>query len=158
MALKLDPVVWERDPNLPPGVGVGQPASVREFLENKGSNDPQAARLFLMMCTLTRASFWLRVVRPELTEALVRHHVNVWNCAPPLGTPRAPTSFKFGTVSAGGLGLASAHRVRVASHWASWADCILMVRRRHPFSLKCGSSDSNTGRRTMFPGSEELPA
>ena len=30
------------------------------------------------------------------------------------------------------LGLASAHRVRVAAHWASWADCVLMVRRRLP--------------------------
>ena len=82
-------MVWERDPNLPPGVGVSQPASVREFLKNKGSNDPQAAWLLLMMCALTLASFGLRVVRAELTEALVRHHVNVWNCAPPLETHNA---------------------------------------------------------------------
>ena len=87
-AVKPDVVVWERDPNLP-GVEVGQPASVREFLENKGSNDPQAAWLLLVMCVLTRAIFWLRVVRAELTEALVRHDVNVWNCAPPLETQNA---------------------------------------------------------------------
>ena len=28
--------------------------------------------------------------------------------------------------------MSSARRVRVAAHWASWADCIQMVRRRHP--------------------------
>ena len=33
--------------------------------------------------------------------------------------------------SAGGLGLASAVRVRPAAHWSSWADSFHMVRQRH---------------------------
>ena len=32
----------------------------------------------------------------------------------------------------GGLGLTSAVQTRVAAHWASWADSISMVRKRHP--------------------------
>ena len=35
-------------------------------------------------------------------------------------------------LSAGGLGLSSAHRVRSAAHFASWADALSMVRKRHP--------------------------
>ena len=112
-------------------------------------NDPQAAWLLLMMCASTRANFWLRAVRPELTEAVAtRHDANVWNCLRTiLGTRRAPASSQVLSslvLSAGGLGLASAHRVGVAAHWASWADCILMVRRRHPVLAECGSTVSYT--------------
>ena len=32
----------------------------------------------------------------------------------------------------GGLGLRSAERVRVPAYWASWADCLQMIRERHP--------------------------
>ena len=32
----------------------------------------------------------------------------------------------------GGLGLRSAVRVAPAAYWASWADCLAMVRARHP--------------------------
>ena len=32
----------------------------------------------------------------------------------------------------GGLFLASAHRVRTTAHFASWADSLIMVRKRHP--------------------------
>ena len=35
-------------------------------------------------------------------------------------------------LSAGGLGLSSARRVRSAAHFASWADALTMVRKRHP--------------------------
>ena len=159
--VKPDAVVWKGDPNLPPtqqglkvlGVPLGQPAYVREFLENKSReqtvlferipwvNDPQAAWLLLMMCASTRANFWLRAVRPELTEAFAsRHDANVWNCLRTiLGTPRAPASSQVLSslaLSAGGLGLASAHRTRVGAHWASWADCVLMVKKRHPVLAK----------------------
>ena len=100
--------------NLPPiqqglkvlGVPLGQPAYVREFLENKSTeqavlferipwvNDLEAVWIFLMMCVSTLANFWLRVVRPELTEAFaIRHDANVWNCLRSiLGTPRALAS------------------------------------------------------------------
>ena len=39
---------------------------------------------------------------------------------------------RFLAILVGGLGLASAVRVRAAAHWASWADCLRMVRKRHP--------------------------
>ena len=138
--VKPDVVVWKGDPNLPPtqqGLKVlGVP---REFLENQSReqtvlferipwvNDPQAAWLLLMMCASTRANFWLRAVRPELTEAFAtRHDANVWNCLRTiLGTPGGPASSQMLSslaLSAGGLGLASVHRARVGAHWASWAD------------------------------------
>ena len=52
-----------------------------------------------------------------------------------LGTPSAPGEAQMiATValSAGGLGLSSALRVRRAAHFASWADTLSMVRQRHP--------------------------
>ena len=54
--------------------------------------------------------------------------------APSSETPSPPmdaqvlASLSF---SGGGLGLASAHRVRTAAHFASWADSLNMVRKRH---------------------------
>ena len=35
-------------------------------------------------------------------------------------------------MSLGGLGLRSALRTRVAAFWASWSDCLSMIRARHP--------------------------
>ena len=32
----------------------------------------------------------------------------------------------------GGLSLMSAVRSRVAAHWSSWADCVHMIKQRHP--------------------------
>ena len=53
----------------------------------------------------------------------------------PRCTPNAPSGARtLATLalSAGGLGLGSAVRVRHAAHWASWADSLLMARPRHP--------------------------
>ena len=52
-----------------------------------------------------------------------------------LGTPSAPDGAQVIAtlaLSAGGMGLSSAHRVRSAAHFASWADSLRMVRKRHP--------------------------
>ena len=52
-----------------------------------------------------------------------------------LGSERAPDSTRAISqlpFSLGGLGLTSAVRSRVAAHWSSWADCIHMIRQRHP--------------------------
>ena len=89
------------------------------------------------MCASTRANFWLRSVRPEQTqEFAARHDDNVWSCLLQiLGMRTAPSiAHVFSTLalSAGGLGLASAVRVRVAAHWSSWADSLRMIRQRHP--------------------------
>ena len=38
----------------------------------------------------------------------------------------------------GGLGLRSAERVRVPAYWASWADCLQMIREKHPsVAMEC---------------------
>ena len=122
------------------GVGCSnrcQPQFIKEFLVKKSRehatlfdripwvNDPQAAYLLLLMSGSTRANFLLRAVRPDLTEQFaIRHDSAVWRClCTILGTPSAPVdaqvlaSLSF---SSGGLGLASAHRVRTAAHFASW--------------------------------------
>ena len=97
-------------------------------------NKPQAAFLLLLMCGSTRANFWMRAVRPE--GFATRHDENVWACLREiLGMPNAPPEahvIATLVLSAGGLGLASAVRVRPAAHWASWADSLRMIRQRHP--------------------------
>ena len=87
-------------------------------------------------CGSTRANFWLRSVRPDLTEEFARHDSAVWRCLCTIfGTPTVPeeaqvlASFSF---SSGGLGLADPRRMRHAAHFASWADTVEMVRKRHP--------------------------
>ena len=131
------------------GVPIGQPEFVHDFLEAKSREhatlfqrvpwvqDTQAAFLLLLVSGSTRANFWLRTVKPELTESFAEHHdASVWRCLSNiLGTPSAPDGAQvIATLasSAGGLGLSSAHRVRIAAHFASWADALRMVRKRHP--------------------------
>ena len=79
----------------------------------------------------------MRAVRPEDSEGFAtRHDENVWACLRELlGMPNAPPEARVIAtlaLSAGGLGLASAVRVRPAAHWASWADSLRMIRQRHP--------------------------
>ena len=155
--LKPEAVVWRGDTSLPRcqqgvkilGVPVGQPEFVVSFLERKSEEhsvlfqripaveDPQAAWLLLLMCASTRANYWLRSVRPDLTEAFAhRHDVSVWECLcqvlripPHHDMVRVTASLPF---SVGGLGLPAASRSREGAHWASWADCLPMVHERHP--------------------------
>ena len=99
--------------------------------------DPQAAWLLLLMCAATRANYWLRCVRPDLTEAFAhRHDASVWEClrqilkiTPFHDMARVTASLPF---SVGGLGLPAASRSREGAHWASWANCLPMVHQRHP--------------------------
>ena len=155
-ALKPEAIVWRGDPLLPAdqqgvkvlGIPTGRQEYVQEFLAYKTRqqqvlfqripwvNDTQSAFLLLSMCGATRANFWLRAVRPEDTEEFARRHdENVWACFREiLGTPQASAAahvFSTLSLSAGGLGLVSAVRVRVAAHWASWADSLRMVRQRN---------------------------
>ena len=53
-------------------------------------------------------------------------------------TPSASQTIAFLPFWLGGLGLASAVRGRAAAHWASWADCLRMVRKRHPSVVVLG--------------------
>ena len=90
-----------------------------------------------MMCASTTANFWLRSVNPDLTDGFAAHHdAHVWQClqriigsSGGLETAKDPSSLLF---LFGGLGLSSAMRVRRGAHWASRADCLRMVNRRHP--------------------------
>ena len=149
-------VVWKGDDGLPLsqqgikilGIPVGQPEYVRQFLEEKADEhrtlfqripmveDPQAAWLLLFMCASTRANFWLRGVQPEWTSIFAEtHDANVWECLRQIlnchggGSAQVTASLPF---FQGGLGLTSAVRIREGAHWASWADCLKMVRQRHP--------------------------
>ena len=155
-AVKPDAIVWRGDMLLPLeeqgtkvlGAPIGHPAFVHKYLEKKSIEqaellqrilhvqDTQACWLLLLMCAATRANFWLRVVRPEDSFAFAeRHDDRVCDCLRAiLGTPAAPMSVKVLAhlpLSMGGLGLTSAVQTRVAAHWASWADSISMVRKRH---------------------------
>ena len=154
--VKRGAIVWRGDTRLPEaqqgvkilGIPVGQPGFVMAFLEQKSQehallferipavDDPQSAWLILVMCAATRANFWLRGVQPDLTESFAEtHDARVWECLrqilkiPDRGHSRAIASLPF---PQGGLGLVSASRVRSGAHWASWADCLRMVRQRHP--------------------------
>ena len=79
----------------------------------------------------------LRTVQPDQTEDFARrHNEEVWRCLRTiLGTPSALDEAQLIAalaLSAGGLGLTSAQRVKGAAHFASWADCLCMVRDKHP--------------------------
>ena len=54
----------------------------------------------------------------------------------------------------GGLGLASTVRVRGRAHWASWADCLRMVRQRHPILAETVIEGLRTGVEPYFKPSE----
>ena len=89
---------------------------------------------------VARANHMLRVVRPELVQGYAEgHDRGLWTrLCRLLGTDvenaRSPRSRELASVhlSLGGLGLRSATRTREAAYWASWADCLFMVRNRHP--------------------------
>ena len=155
--MKPDAVAWEGDSSLPResqgirvlGAPIGTPEYVADQLAHKSSEqetlftriptvqDTQACWLLLLMCASTRANFWLRMIRPDQTlQYAERHDAAVWGClCAILGSPRVPADARVTAsfpLSMGGLGLTSAVRSRVAAHWSSWADCIRMVRDRHP--------------------------
>ena len=72
---------------------------------------------------------------PQRQSYAIRHDEKRVSCLRQiLGTPNASTAahtLSTLSLSAGGLGLASAVRVRPAAHWSSWADSLRMVRQRH---------------------------
>ena len=125
---------------------MGQPEHVLQFFDEKSDEhrtlfqripmveNPQAAWLLLLMCASTRANFWLRGVQPEWTSTFAETHDareclrRILNCHGG-GSAEVTASLPF---FQGGLGLTSATRIREEAHWASWADCLKMVRQRHP--------------------------
>ena len=140
-AVKPDAVVWRGNPMLPVTqqglkvlVPIGHEAFVQRFLDNKSTeqqvlfqripwvNDPQSVYLLLLMCGSTRANFWLRALKTRSLSpgATMRSCGHAFVRFSAVGAHTLATL----ALSAGGLGLGSAVRVRHAAHWASWADSL----------------------------------
>ena len=96
-----DAVVWKGDAEIPDqergvrvlGAPIGSSEYVLAQLNAKSREqrllfqrisavpDLQSAWLLLLFCGATRANFWLRMVRPELTAQFAEEHDgNVWQC------------------------------------------------------------------------------
>ena len=89
-----------------------------------GMSDLQCAWVLLLHCASARPNYMLRVVHPALSAGFAGHHdatmrqaLNQLVAAPP---------------SRGGLGLRTAVLTANAAYWASWADSLHMIQRRHP--------------------------
>ena len=151
-ALNPEAVVWRgehRSPVVQQGVVVlGSPVGHDEFIKAKLMSKVTEHQTLLERIPLVRdvqsawllllfSNHWLRTVRPDLTlHFATAHDHDVLVCLSrilevPVGTFALNTTMSL-PLSKGGLGLRSAVRSREAAHWASWADCLPMVHKRHP--------------------------
>ena len=73
---------------------------------------------------------------PRTESFAANHDDHVWRCMRSiLGVEGAPENAQVVSqlpFALGGLSLMSAVRSRVAAHWSSWADCVHMIKQRHP--------------------------
>ena len=85
-------------------------------------------------CAATRANYWLRTVPPEHTsEYAEQHDQSVLRCLLQMdGLPSLTHEAASMPLITGGLGVGGCSRIRHAAHWGSWADCLEMVKDRHP--------------------------
>ena len=95
------------------------------------------SRVLFLHYALARANYMLRVVRPELVQGYAEgHDRGLWTCVCRLlgSDVENARSRELASVplSLGGLGLRSSTRTREAAYRPSWADCLFMVRNRHP--------------------------
>ena len=100
--------------------------------------DQQSSWLLLVHCAAAQTNYMSRVVEPDAAQEFCRRHdVAVWRCfctftqieeSQPRGVRDTPSM----PLVLGGLGLRSASRTSKPAYWASWADCLSMVQRRHP--------------------------
>ena len=102
-------------------------------------SDVQSAWALLLHCTNVRATFLLRVVRPEMVQRFAeRHDRGLWRCLSTiLGVhpEQCDSSAKDAAtlpLALGGLGLRSAVRTSVSAYWASWADSLAMTHLEQP--------------------------
>ena len=160
-AQTLDPdaVVWRGDTQLAPhrqgiivlGSPVGQEAFITAQLSAKREehqvlldripcvSDVQTAWLLLFFCEATRANCWIRTVSPRFSGGFAQEHDQaVMQCLgrimhvdPSVIHPSVQQAATL-PFSLGGLGIRSAFRSRESAQWASWADCLAMVKARHP--------------------------
>ena len=152
-----DARVW-KGPTLPTteqgvrilGTPVGNPDYVQAFLGKVLEEhhvllsripmveDVQSAWALLLHCAGGRANYMLRVVRPEAVQTFAEGHTNgLWSCLQnilgvTLDTDPTVQDNATMPLSQGGMGLRNAVRTSPAAFWASWADCLAMVRARHP--------------------------
>ena len=99
----------------------------------------QAAWLLLTFCVAARANFTLRAVRPALVEEFAAsHNYAIWTCLVKIlgidcsAVSEAAKKAVTLPLSTGGLGIQNATRALPAARWASWADALEMIRKRHP--------------------------
>ena len=101
-------------------------------------DDTQSAWALLLHCAGSRANYLLRVIRPELVQNFEEgHNAGLWRCLAqilPASTGADPIAKSTASLplSMGGLGLRDASRTSELAFWASWADCLSMIRKRHP--------------------------
>ena len=100
--------------------------------------DLQSLSLLLVYCAAARADNMSRVVEPDAAREFCRRHdAAVWRCFCTFTQieewqPRDVRDTASMPLVLGGLGLRSASRTSKPAYWASWADCLSMVQRRHP--------------------------
>ena len=98
--------------------------------------DLQSAWLILLFCASTRANYLLRALPPGVTEEFAASHDELFRTCLNNLLNRVLPDDRWDLASLplnlGGLGLRNASRTRAAAHWASWADCLAMVKARHP--------------------------
>ena len=111
----------------------------RTFLERIPSvPDLQSAWSLLLHCAAARATYLLRTLPPEAVARFAdAHDAGLWRCMCrllniPEDQDAVTKLIATMPLVLGGLGLRSAARTRQAAFWASWADCLPMIRERHP--------------------------
>ena len=99
-------------------------------------SDLQCAWLLLLFCAASRPNCVLRVLHPDATREFAAHHEEgVRRCLSRLlGVVLPDGAWNLATIplSLGGMGLRSAIRGRPVAFFASWADGLEMIRKRHP--------------------------
>ena len=96
----------------------------RGNLQKMAVENLQSGWLLLLMCGATLAIFWFRTVRPRRQRLAVHRAVDV------SGSVGDVPNISIIAVPFGRHGFVV--RGREATQWASWADCIKMVKQRHP--------------------------
>ena len=116
----------------------GSPALRESCRAHSSQEDPLDARFAVCLAlalVLRRANYVLRVVHSEQSfHFAVRHDAGIRGCLEQLLHIPVSDEWQMATLqfSSGGLGLRNAERLCPTAYWASWADTLPVVRRRHP--------------------------
>ena len=98
--------------------------------------DVQSAWALFLHCAGERANFMFRAVRPEMVRGFAEgHNAGLWTCLCNIlnvVVDEDRQDVATMPLSLGGLGLRDAVRTSPPAFWASRANCIAMVRARHP--------------------------